>query len=222
MSPYGKCKADPESPDFVKQFEDLHPDFKEELYLDKTSRRSVFAYIVFTYDIESPFVIRYKDWATRRMQTARKCGFPKNGNEYHPEVESIILGKKPRVNTIVLRYLFLQNDIDFMQYQSYQAMYYRQVKNSLEADYENPSHYDKLKKNIDSLSKELKGLQTAIFHGDETKDMRKALYDFASKITLDFRPEHRAARVEKGEKAIDDSPYPKDYEPKKLTFNNDE
>ncbi|MBN2661573.1 MAG: hypothetical protein JXR54_09930 [Tannerellaceae bacterium] len=222
MSPYGKCKVDPDSSDFVKNFEDLHPDFKEDLYLEKTSRNSVFRYIVLMYDTESPYVIKYKDITTRRMQAARNCNFPRSGVEYQSEVERLVLGKNSRVNKMALRYMFLQSDIDFLQYQSYQIMYYKQLKNTIDGDYDDPSKYTKLKANLDSLSGELKKLQTAIFHGDESKDMKKALYDFASKINLDFRPEHRASRVEKGKDAVDESPYPKDYEVEKLTFNNDE
>lgn len=222
MSPYGKCKVDPESSDFVKQFEDLHPDFKEELFLEQVNKSSVYRYVVLMYDVESPYVIKYNDLTTRRMQVARNCNFPRNGIEYHPEAERLVLGRNTRVNKVALRYMFLQNDIDFMQFQSYQAMYYKQLKTTFDADYDDPSKYTKLKKNIDELSKELKGLQTAIFHGEDNSNMKKALYDFASKINLDFRPEHRAKRVEDGKKAVDESPYPKDYEVEDLTFNNDE
>jgi hypothetical protein len=222
MSPYSKCKVDPESPDFVKQFEDLHPDFREDLHLDKATKGSVFQYVVLMYDVESPYVIKYRDLTTRKMQVARTCSFPRNGIEYHPEAERLVLGKNSRVNKVALRYMFLQSDIDFLQYQSYQIMYYKQLRDTMDADFDDPSKYTKLKTNIDSLSQELKKLQTAIFHGDESKEMRKALYDFASKINLDFRPEHRAKRVEKGKKAVDESPYPKGYEVDELTFNNDE
>jgi hypothetical protein len=223
MSPYKLCKVDPDSPGFEKEFEALHPDFKDDLFLGKTSRNSVFRYIVLMYDVESPYLIKYRDITTRRMQSARDCSFPKNGIEYDPEAEKVILGKNPRVNKIALRYMFLQNDIDFLQYQSYQIMLYKQLKNTLEADYDDPSKYTKLKNSIDELSAELKRLQTVIFHGDESKDMRKSLYDFASKINLDFRPEHRAQRIEKGEPVVDVSPYPDDYDgEQELTFNNDE
>lgn len=223
MSQYRLCKVDPNSPDFVKNFEDLHPDFREDLYLGKVSRYSVFRYVVLMYDVESPYVIKYKDITTRRMQVAKDCNFPRNGIEYDPEAERVVLGKNQRTNKVALRYMFLQNDIDFLQYQSYQIMYYKQLKNTLEADYDDPAKYTKLKNSIDELSGELKKLQTIIFHGDESKEMRKALYDFASKINLDFRPEHRGKRIENGEKAVDASPYPKDYDgEQKLTFNGDE
>jgi len=223
MSPYSKCKVDPESSGFVKEFEDLHPDFKEDLFLGRTSRNSVFRFIVLMYDIESPYVIKYKDITTRRMQVARNCQFPKNGVEYDPEAERLVLGKNPRINKVALRYMFLQNDIEFLQYQSYQIMLYKQLKNTLDANYDDPSKYTKLKTSIDELSAELKKMQVIIFHGDESKDMKRSLYDFASKINLDFRPEHRAKRIENGEKAVDESPYPDSYDgEQKLTFNNDE
>lgn len=222
MLTYPRCKADPSAPDFVKKFEELHPEFKEELYFDKVQRRSFFSYVVLTYDVESPFVIKYKDWATRRRESSKLCAFPKEGIHYTKEVENIILGKNPRANKIILRYLFLQNDVDFLQFQSYQSLFYRQLKESMEKDFDNPGHYEKLKKNIDTLASEIKSLQKAIFNGDESKELKKALYDFVSKITLDFRPEHRASRIEDGEPVVDDKPYPDDYEVDEMTFNNDE
>ena len=143
------------------------------------------------------------------------------GTRYLEEAEDIILGKNPVTNRVIARYLFLQNDVDFIKYQTYQALYYQQVKQSLGANFDNPGHYDKLKENIDNLSTDIKSLQTAIFHGDETKEMKMALYDFVAKISLDIRPEDIAERKLKGEDLVDDEPYPR-YQVDKMTFLNDE
>lgn len=222
MLTYFRCKADPNAPDFVRKFEELHPEFKEDLFFEKVSRRSFFSYIVLTYDIESPLVIKYKDWAARRRETAKLSAFPKEGIHYTKEVENIILAKNKRANKMMLRYMFLQSDVEFLQFQSYQSLFYRQIKESIEKDFDNPSSYEKLKKNIDVLTIEIRSLQQTIFSGDESKELKKALYDFVSKITLDFRPEDRALKLESGEPVVDESPYPKDYVVDKMTFNNDE
>ena len=64
-------------------------------------------------------------------------------------------------------------------------------------------------------------MQTAIFHGDESKEMKMALYDFVAKISLDIRPEDIAERKLKGEDVVDDEPYP-GYTTGKMTFIGDE
>ena len=218
---FSKCKVNPGEEGFVEKFKSLHPDFMEPLELQEVKEKNFFAYVVATYDIESPFVIKYGDWAQRRRETAKAAGLPMRGTRYLEEAEDIILGKNPVTNRIIARYLFLQNDIDFIKYQTYQALYYQQVKLSLGADFDNPGHYDKLKENIDKLSTDIKSLQTAIFHGDETKEMKMALYDFVAKISLDIRPEDIAERKLKGEDVVDDGPYP-GYVTGKMTFIGDE
>jgi len=221
MGNYFKCKVDPDADNFVEKLKSLHPGFQEDFGLVNVSPESFLKYVVLTYDIESPFVIKYKDWAQRRQMTARECNFPRIGDKYIAEVENIILGYNPIANKIILTYLFLLNDLVFSQYQSYQALYYRQIKASLEQNYDNPGHYEKLKKNISDLAKELKSLETAVFHGDETRELRRALYDYASKLSLDFRPEQIARRKEENEPEVDHSPYPKDYKPEDLSFVDD-
>ncbi len=222
MSLYVKCKADPVGDNFVENFKNLHPDFRKDLSFVKVNERSFFTYVVLTYDIESPFVIRFRDWAQRRRETAKLCRFPEEGGRYTDEVEEIILGQNNATNKIILRYLFIQADLDFINYQTYQALFYRQTIAAMNTSFDNPAHYDKIKNNIDTLTMDIKSLQTAIFHGDETKEMKRALYDFVGQMSLDIRPEDIAERKLKGEELVDETPYPTDYKVDKLTFADDE
>lgn len=217
-----KCKADPDGEKFVQNFKNLHPDFQADLFLGEVKEYAFFKYVVMTYDIESPFVIKYKDWAQRRRETARRCEFPKDGMYYTKEVENIILGKNPRTNRVILSYLFIQNDIIFSQFQAYEFLFTKQLKASLEETYDNPTYYKNLKNNIDELVREIKSLENSIFHGDESKELKRGLYEYASKISLDFRPEDRATKIEQGEEPVDVSPYPDGYKPKVLEFLGDE
>jgi len=217
-----KCKVDPTISGFVERFISLHKDMSTDLFLGEVNRDDVFKYIILTYDVKSPYVLKYKEWAQRRRETAKESGFPTKEGKYIPEAERIILGKNQNVNKLIIRYLFLQNDIDFIRYQSYQALYFKQIKDSLEKDFEKPSDYDKLKQNIDILADELKSLQNAIFFGDETGELKKALYDFAGKISTDFRPEDVAKRLNEEKPIVDEEPYPKDYKVSDLKFIGDE
>ena len=212
---------DPDKPGFVKELEGLHPDFREELFV-KIPKDVVFKYIIITYDVESPYVIKYNDWATRRREAAKAAGFPKNGKHYTDESEKIILGKVSTVNTVLLRYIFLQNDIDFIKYLTKQVAYSRQVRLSIEQLYEDPRKYDQLQNNIDKLSDEIKLLRKSIFHGDETRDLMKSLYDFTQKISLNFRPEDVANKKENGEDIVDNKPYPDGYDVDEMKFLGDE
>lgn len=221
MNGFEKCKVNPEDPGFVKKFKELHPDFQQPLFLDKVPEKSVLTYIVLTFDIESPYVIAHKDWAHRRRITAEKAGFPKDGVKFVREAENIILGKVQSVDRFILRYLFLQNNIKFLKYQSYQFLFYKQIGESMIGTFDNPGNYDKLKNNIDTLAREMEALQHSIFHGDETDQLKDALYGFVSEISMDFTPEDRVEKVENGETPVDELPY-KGYEPGEMRFLDDE
>ncbi len=220
-SVYSKCKADPMKPDFVEQFKALHPVFNEPLDLRKITERSFLSYVVLTYDIESPLVIKYQDWAQRRRETARICKFPQKDGEYIEEAENIIFGINWKTNRVILYYLFLQNDLDFINAQISHALLFKQTKEALFNTNLSPNDSAKLKKNIDELTAELKSLQKAIFHGDETVEMKRAFYDFISQLSLEIRPEDIAERKQNGEEIVDDSPYD-DYKPETMKFVNDE
>jgi hypothetical protein len=222
MSDYSKCKVDPSTDDFVDRFKQLHPDFEEFLLLSEVSERSLFTYIVLTYDINSPFVEKYKDWALRRRETAKASKFKIIKGAYVKEAESIIIGATPSINRIIVRYLFLQSDLEFVKFQSYQSLYYRQVVESMSSASIKPGDATKLRQNIEELSGEIKILQKSIFSGNESKNMLMALYDFVANLTYDFRPEQIADKKQEGEEVTEENPYGKKYKPDKLEFVDDE
>ena len=222
MNDCSKCKVDPSAPDFVDRFKGLHPDLGENLFLVQVSEKSLFTYIVLTYDMNSPFVEKYKDWALRRRETAKASGFRIERGAYNVEAENIILGKTAKVNKVIVRYLFLQNDLEFVKFQSYQALYYNQVVESMKAGSIKASEAKALRMNIDDLAGEVKSLQKSIFSGNETRDMLRSLYDFVANITYDFRPEQIADKKDNGEAVVDDLPYGKRHKrTEKLRFVDD-
>ena len=62
-------------------------------------------------------------------------------------------------------------------------------------------------KNIESLNKTIKRLDTAIFMGDEPIGLRKSLYEHAEEMRISLRPEDVAERLEKGKPGVDIEPY---------------
>jgi len=222
MDDYRKCKVDPSAPDFVDRFKQLHPDFEEELILKEVTEKSLFTYIVLTYDVNSPFVIKYNDWSFRRRETAKAAGFRIAAGKYIKEAENIIVGRMAVTNRMAVRYCFLQNDPDFIKLQSYQALLRNQIVESFNTSNIKATEAAKLKNNIDVLTKETKVLQKSIFSGNETKDMLKTLYAFIDNISYDFRPEDIATKKEEGEPVVDEFPYGKKYKPEKLKFLDDQ
>jgi len=221
---FSLCLADPTKNSFVGDFELLHEDLRGKGTVESVSLVSLYKYIVATYDKESPFVVKYKDWSQRRKVTAKYAGFQidKETGRYKKEAERIILGLNGNVTAIVIRYLFLQNDVDFINLAGYQALYFKQMKAAFDMNYENPASYEKLQKNISYLSEIIKSIQRLIFRGDETNEYRMRLYEFANRISLDITPEDIAMKKESGENIVDFKPYEEGYEIEKLGFIGDE
>jgi hypothetical protein len=214
---------DPSTVGFIGRIRELHPDFEDAPAFQRIKPYQLFEYIILTYDKESPFVIKYNDWMQRRREVVKAVGFKTRKGKYSREVEKLILGGYPQINQMIVRYLFLQNDIEFIKFNSYQAMYFRQVKESIEKDFAQPGHYDKLKKNIDILSVEIRSIEKMIFHGEEkSEELKKELYNFVSKISYDFKPEDIAEKKQDGEDIVDEKPYPDEYTPDELKFIGDE
>lgn len=218
---FNDCLIDLNEAGIVGKFRELSPELDKPFGLEQVSEQSLVKYIVATFDINSPFVSRYSDWGQRRMETGRYAEFPMVGQEFKEEAENIIFGQNDRVNHMIIWYLFIQNDIDFIQFQAYQSMFYKQIKASISADYDKPSDFDKLKNNIDVLTKEIKELQKVIFRGEESLGLRKKLYNFINEISVNFSPEDRAERLNNGEPVVDEEPYP-GYMPDDLKFLDDE
>lgn len=218
---FGDCLVDIEGEDIVGKFKALHPKLNRPFELKMVSDESVVKYIVAMYDISSPFVRQYFDLRERRNHVAKYADFPKKGGHYIEEVEDIVAGKNSIANDLIVRYMFCQADIDFIQLQTYQHMYYDQVKATVGNAFEKPGDFEKLKKNIDSLTSDIKRLQRSVFEGNEIKNLRNWLYNFVENISTDFRPEDRAERLQNGEEVVDHNPYG-DYQPNELKFLGDE
>lgn len=217
---FDNCLVDIEGEDFVEQFRSLHRDLNVSFGVNGISDESIIKYIVASYDISSPFVVQYSDWAQRRRETGIFAQFPTKGREWIEEAENIVRGRNQEVNQVAIRYMFLQNNLEFIQLMSYQKMLEDQVHALHGGSYGKPSEYDKLKQNIDNLTKDIKQLQRYVFSGEEWKEWRNALYNFVSVIRTDISPEDVADKLQKGEPVVDDVPYP-NYEPEELRFIDD-
>ena len=111
---FSRCLADPNSGSFVAAFEKLHEDFSGGIVLKAMPLESFYKYIVCAYDKESPIATSVREWAQCRRDSAKEANFPISGKRYSKEAEDIILGNNIDANHFIARYLFLQNDVDFI------------------------------------------------------------------------------------------------------------
>jgi hypothetical protein len=100
-------------------------------------------------------------------------------------------------------------------------MYLHQSTELIAYNYTQPSHAATAKQNLDTLNKDIETLEFKIFSGEETKKLKDMLYEEASNMLNDLRPEKIVERLEKGLSAVDYNPYG-NYVKEPMTFLGDE
>lgn len=172
----------------------------------------VLRYIALMYDPASELRNNIPHLPSRKRICAKMAGFDMDNKKFAPLIEDMLVGKINRVNGAIVAYCFLSLNIYFVAHAAFQNMYFRAVQDSFES-------YDKETiKNIQDLQDKLIKNEQMIFGGDETNEMRKALYKATSKISLEINPESIVKRIEKGDDLNDMNPYPDSYKPNKITY----
>jgi hypothetical protein len=213
--------------DVVKEFTALHPDFQK--WNDAREDKLPFApvqiikYIVACYDKESPIVNAYKKrWSVKKKESALLAGLPQDVNgRFDDNVDSLIFCQNEIINRVILRYLYLLHDRDWQTYVIYNEMNIHQSVELIKFNFQQPAHARAAKENLDTLNKDIEALEYKIFSGEETKKLRDMLYEEASNMLNDLRPERIVERLEKGLSPVDYNPYG-DYKKEEMTFLGDE
>lgn len=213
--------------DVVTQFAALHPDFLNfvDSRMDGLSFNTaqIIKYIVACYDKESPIVNAYKKrWSVKKKECATMAGFPHDTNgRFTDEVDDLIFCQNDVINHVILRYLYLIHDRDWQTYVIYNEMNIHQSTELIKYNFQQPGHAKIAKENLDLLNKDIEALEYKIFSGEETKKLKDLLYEEASNMLNELRPEKYVTRLEQGLPPIDYSPYG-DYTKEKMRFLGDE
>jgi|GEM_PF-4791189 len=212
----------------VKNFAALHPDLAAFIKdrkdnLDTLSDAAIVKYIVACYDKESPLMEAFKKrWWVKKKEAAEIAGFKKdNAGYYSEDADRVMFCQNDVINRVVLRYLYLIHDRLFQTYVIYNEMYLHQSAELMRYDFAQPSHAKAAKENLDILGRDIEELESKIFSGEETKKMRDLLYEEASNLLSDLRPERIALRLEKDQPAVDYNPHG-NYKPETMHFMGDE
>ena len=213
--------------EIVENFTSLHPDFLEfiEEREDDTplTAPQIIKYIVSCYDKESPLVNAYKKrWSIKKKECAIFARLPKDDEgKFDESADQLIFCQNEVINRVILRYLYLIHDRDWQTYVIYNEMYLHQSSELIKYDYQQPRHAKIAKENLDTLNTDIEALEYKIFSGEETKKLKDMLYEQASNMLNDLRPEKYVERLEKGLPVVDFNPYGK-YVKEEMEFLGDE
>jgi hypothetical protein len=96
----------------------------------------VFKYIVYVYDINSPFVEKFKDLTERKIQAALCAGFTVNQSGlFLPAVDEMMKGKNTKINRMIIRYIRLLGEPEFALLVVTMEAYYSKLELLMRMDY---------------------------------------------------------------------------------------
>ena len=176
----------------------------------------VLSYIVLYYDFKSELRVAIPDYTERKRTAMDMAGYGLNKRGAYPkEVEEVLLGKNSDVNMLIIKYMLLFGKPEYMMLHSYYSILIQEHMRSLSGNLKNPK--DTIK-NIGDLNKALDELDTKLFGGRESIDLKSELYKEVEK-KLDIKPEDIAYQLENGED-VGSNPYG-DYEVQSPKFMGD-
>lgn len=166
-------------------------------------------YIILMYDIRSEIREQISDLGKQKAIAAEKAGFPLENNKFSPEVEDMLVGINENVNDMIVRYITLFNNPDYISYTASWELLYREIKKSMKSISLDSAELGKIRVNIEALRKTINELSASLFYGEDNIGLRKSLYKHMESEKIRLRPEHIATDISEGKLNLDVDPYKK-------------
>ena len=170
------------------------------------------------YDLNSSLRKEILDHGERKNQACQLAGFKLKKNKFSKEVENFLVGENFYVNNMIVKYILLFSDPDYLLLQMDYNMY---AVAGLKAFSGNFDRFD-IESNF-KLNKRIKEVTNNLFGGDESRNLRRALYKSIEDKREMLKPEDIAEKMAKGEDPLDGyDKYDEGYKPDKHVFIGNE
>jgi hypothetical protein len=226
---FRKCLVDLSNSDkrIIEAFSALHKDL-DNFVVNREDKLTVptiniIKYIVSCYDKESPVVEEFrKRWTIRKKMAATYAGFFELEKVHTYDVDTILYARNNKINKIILCYLSMLFDREFLMYAVYSELLINVSEQLMRFDFAKPSDTAKAKQNVVELQNDLNELEEKVFSGGDVKQLKITLYGEAQKFMVsELRPENIVSKRERKEKIVNEPPYGDDYIPGPLKFISD-
>lgn len=205
-----KLLYNPKSANFEKRMTEIEEfDFN----IDKVNRKKALTYIVLMYDYNTPLIRLFNELPDRKRNAAIMAGFNIEGG-FAVNVERCIFGKVKAFNRAIVKYLSLSNSTDFSVRAVLEDILFRYMADALEKP--NAKTHDTLIK----LREEVEKLTISLLRGEETDDIKQALYEGSEQVKLRLTVEDKKELMDKN--GLEDyNPYP-GYKPNRIMYHGSE
>jgi hypothetical protein len=191
---FSKCLLNPCDDKAVAKFIKEYPEFAKEH--EGLNTRAVLTYIVLMYDRYSDMHELYADLTKKRKDAAFMAGFVlTKGRRFSAKVEDMLLGKVIDVNALIVKYVTLFYNPDYISYVCYWEMLYAETMRAMDSSATDSKELKETRTNITNLRKEINEIQKTLLIGDDTVALKKELYKYMEVQKLKLRPEDMAEMI---------------------------
>ncbi len=162
--------------------------------LAKLNKNKVIRYIMFLYDKNSPFRVKFQDVLKRKVEAAKGAGWDTGeGGVFEKDVEELLRGHNPFVNEMAVAFIRLHRNFKYSYLVGLEESFYRMLLEIMTGDMANVS---KMK----STQAELEEIMLELTLEDNNPELRDTLLRYVEQARLNLRPED-IARISKMQEA---------------------
>lgn len=201
--------CNPKSELAIESLIDSYPELREELDILESQRVKVIKFIILFYDLNSDVKNYVPEFWERKRICATLAGFKlKDGKKYSKHVKNFLIGSNIVVNGMIIRYLLLFNNPDYIELQVASDMYQKQALKAMKLGISaGADSVKKTNENLTILNKKIKETTILVFGGKESSELEEKLYFEMQRNRLELRPEDIANVDKDGNKLKDYDKY---------------
>ena len=202
MAKFQQYKYDPSDPSTPKQVKKDIPEFNFKC----PDIGKLICYTIHVYDPHSDLLKLYStDLNRRKREAALAAGFKINDNGVFDKwVEDSIVGDNSNYNSAIVAFVTKFNIADLPAFILYREIFFSEFAAAMKAT-DSKDKKDAMA-NAETARTRMELLEKKLFTGEETANVRDALYIAAEAHKLNLRPEDKANEIESGTLSVSD-PY---------------
>jgi len=162
--------------------------------LSKLNKNKVIKYIMFLYDKNSPFRVKFSDVLQRKVEAAKGAGWPLvEGGIFEDEVERMLRGHNTFINEMIVAFIRLHRNFKYSYLIGLEESFYRMMLEIMAGEMKNVGKMKQTQEELENIMLEL----TA---EDNNPELRDTLLRYVETARLNLRPED-IARIAKQQEA---------------------
>jgi len=162
--------------------------------LANLNKNKVLKYIMFLYDKNSPFRVKFQDVLQRKVEAAKGAGWETiEGGIFSDDVERILRGHNITINEMIVAFIRLHRNFKYSYLVGLEESFYRMMLEIMTGEMRNVS-------NMKQTQEELESIMLELTAEDNNPELRDTLLRYVEQARLNLRPED-IARIAKQQEA---------------------